>query len=98
MAGLHTAIDDIDEVELHLVEVDLVSQSRGECSDGRVGVVPGSVEAVIDHALGASSHRVEECGHRERRCGDANRRRQRPTSAPVTTAYDNVRLIKRSMS
>ena len=72
MRRLDGPVDRLDQLGADRVDLDRVTQARGERRDHRLGVVAGSVEAAIHEALDADAQRIEERGGHERRCADAD--------------------------
>ena len=75
--GLDGAVDAVEELAAHRVEVDGLAQVGCERGDDRLGVVAGTVEATVDESLHTLPQRVEQRGGRQRRSCDGNRGRER---------------------
>ena len=72
VAGVERGIDDADDVAADRGQVDLVAQALGERGRRPLGVVAGTVEAMVDGGLDAPPERLEQGGGEERGAGDGH--------------------------
>ena len=73
VVGRDRALDHVDELRLHVLDVDRIAQVCRERLDDRLGVVARAVEALVHDALDAASERVEEGSGCQCRRRDADR-------------------------